>query len=71
MGRHFYLLKASVVVLAVVIAGVTTGFNADRLSTRFDRVHYSAAAYADLQTHRVTHAFSHAVGGLLDWLNGR
>jgi hypothetical protein len=71
MGRQFYFLKASVLVLAVAIAGLTTGFNADRLATRFDRVHYSATVYADAQTHRVTHAFSHAVGGLIDWMNGR
>ena len=70
MDRQFYLLKAGVLVLAMVAAGVTTGFQMDRLSSRIDGVHYAATAYADVATHRATHAFSHAVGQAMDWLHG-
>jgi hypothetical protein len=71
MDRQFYFLKAGVLVLAIVAAGVTTGFQMDKLSSNFDSVHYSASIYADAATHRATHAFSHAVGTLFDHLRGR
>jgi hypothetical protein len=71
MDRQFYFIKAGVLTLAIVAAGVTTGFQMDKLSANFDSVHYSAAVYADCQTHRLTHAFSHAVGTLVDHLRGR
>ena len=71
MDRQFYFLKAGVLVLAVIAAGVTTGFQMDKLSSNFDSVHYAATASADVQTHRATHAFSHAVGEAMDWLRGR
>jgi hypothetical protein len=71
MDRQFYFLKAGVLVIAIVAAGVTTGFQMDRLSSNLDSVHYSASIYADAATHRATHAFSHAVGELIDRLHGR
>jgi hypothetical protein len=71
MDRRFYLLKAGVLTLAIAAAGLTTGFQMDKLSANFDSVHYSASIYADAQTHRVTHAFTHAVGTLMDKLRGR
>jgi hypothetical protein len=71
MDRHFYLLKAGVLTLAIVAAGITTGFQMDKLSAHLDNVHYNASIYADAQTHRVTHAFSHAVSALMDHLRGR
>jgi hypothetical protein len=71
MDRHFYLLKAGVLTLAIAAAGLTTGFQMDKLSANFDSVHYSASIYADMQTHRMTHAFTHAVGTLMDKLRGR
>ncbi|GEM_PF-2101226 len=71
MNRQFYFLKASVLVLAVVAAGVTTGFQMDKLASNFDSVHYSATVYADAATHRATHALSHAMGTLFDHLRGR
>jgi hypothetical protein len=71
MNRQFYLLKAGVLVLAIVAAGVTTGFQVDKLASNFDSVHYSASIYADAATHRATHALSHTAGQLVDWLRGR
>jgi hypothetical protein len=71
MDRQFYFLKAGVLALAIIAAGVTTGFQMDKLSANFDSVHYSATVYADAQTHRITHAFSHAVGTLMDRIRGR
>ena len=71
MNRQFYFLKAGVLVVAIIAAGLTTGFQMDRLSSRIDSVHYSASIYADCATHRATHALSHAVGTAMDWLRGR
>lgn len=71
MDRQFYFLKAGVLMLAIVAAGVTTGFQMDQLTSRFDSVHYSASIYADAATHRATHAFTHAMGTLFDHMRGR
>lgn len=71
MDRQFYLLKAGVLVLGIVAAGLTTGFQMDKLSANFDSVHYSASVYADVQTHRVTHAVSRAFATMMDRLRGR
>jgi hypothetical protein len=71
MDRQFYLLKAGVLVLAIVAAGVTTGFQMDKLSSNFDSVHYSATVYADVQAHKITHAISHAMGDLIGHRRGR
>jgi len=71
MSRHFYVLKASIVLIAVVIAGATTGgFQFDRLSSRVDAVHYSAAIYADCAVHQGSHAALHALGQLFGHLRG-
>jgi hypothetical protein len=71
MDRRFYVLKAGVLVLGLIAAGLSTGFQVDKLAANFDSVHYSASVYADVQTHRVTHAFAHAIGTLVDKLRGR
>jgi len=71
MNRQFYALKASILVLAVVIAGATTGgFQFDRLSSRVDSVHYGAVAYADCAVHQGSHAVLHALGRLFGHLRG-
>ena len=71
MNRHFYVLKAGVLVLAIAAAGLTTGFQMDKLSSRFDSVHYSASVYAGVATHKLTHAASHFIGEAIDRLSGR
>jgi hypothetical protein len=71
MDRRFYLLKAGVLVMGIVAAGLTTGFQMDKLSANLDSVHYSASIYANAQTHRVSHAVSHAFSTVMDRLRGR
>jgi hypothetical protein len=71
MDRRFYLLKAGVLVLGIVAAGLTTGFQMDKLSANLDSVHYSASIYANEQTHRLSHAVSHAFSTVIDRLRGR
>ena len=62
MNRQFFYLKASVLVLALAIAGVSTGFQPDRLATRFDALHYSAVVQAGATLHCASHGVSHALG---------
>ncbi|MGN6516853.1 MAG: hypothetical protein ACTHLR_13550 [Rhizomicrobium sp.] len=64
MNRQFFYLKASVLVLALAIAGLSTGFRADRLAMRFDALHYSAVVQANATLHCASHGVSHAFGKL-------
>lgn len=65
MNRQFFYLKATALVLALAIAGISTGFQTDRLATRFDRLHYSAVLQANATLHCASHGVSHAFGKLL------
>ncbi|HWA31702.1 MAG TPA: hypothetical protein VG867_11420 [Rhizomicrobium sp.] len=64
MNRHFIYLKAAVVVLAVTVAGISTGFHMDKLAARFDPVHYNAVVQANASLHCASHNVSHALGRL-------
>jgi hypothetical protein len=65
MDRQFFYLKAAVLVLAVTVAGFSTGFRVDRLSARFDPLHYGAVIQANATIHDAGHSVSHALGKLL------
>ena len=62
MDKNFYSVKAGLLVVALAIAGISSGFQMTKIMAHFDRVHYAAAAIADDTMHAATHDVSHAVG---------
>ena len=64
VNRHFIYLKAAVLIIAIGVAGISTGFRMDRLATRFDSMHYSAVVQASATMHCASHSLTHAIGKL-------
>ncbi len=66
MDRRYYILKIGIVVVALVSAGVMSGFSSDGLNGRIDTIHYRAAATASIAVQQTAQSVAHAVLRLFD-----
>jgi hypothetical protein len=70
MHRHYYALKAIVIVVALGVAGFGYAFGSRDIDRTYTRTHYSAASTFQVTAAKAGSAVGHAILRVVEFFHG-